>query len=249
MNQHIIQICFLADEQSIPLGNLPKESMPPLAPPEHPIPEAPPPPPLSPRQKFFYGTGCLYELTKWIIVFLVLAMLIHFYIGTIFIVDGRSMEPNFHSKEYIIVNRWLYNFGKPERGDVVVLKFPGDPENKKYIKRMIGLPGETVELLGGAVYINGQKLEEPYLPADTLTYAPMGGSLNIPWKRQIGQDEYFLLGDNRNNSSDSRIWGTAPKRDLIGRAYFVIWPREYIGSVEHKTGKLSNIKIRIPWEQ
>src|SRR3990167_11464841 len=107
-------------------------------------------PELSGIQKFFYGTGCAYELTKWIIVLLVIGTLVHFYVGTLFIVDGESMEPNFHSGQYIIVDRWQYNFGVPERGDVVVLRFPGDPEHKKYIKRVIGLPGEHVSKIGRA---------------------------------------------------------------------------------------------------
>lgn len=175
-------------------------------------------------QKFFYGTGCVYELTKWIVVLLILGTLVHFYIGTLFIVEGQSMEPNFHTKEFIIVNRWKYNFRQPERGDVVVLKFPGDPEHKKYIKRLIGLPGEKVEIWNGIIYINDNKLIESYLPAKTMTYPNVN--------RQLGQDDYFLLGDNRPNSSDSRVWGIAPKRVLIGRAWLIVWPPEFWGMVE-----------------
>lgn len=178
---------------------------------------------LSFWQKFFYGTGCAYELTKWIIIVLVIGTLIHFFVGTLFIVDGESMEPNFHSGQYILVNRWQYNFGKPLRGDVVVLKFPGDPEHKKYIKRIIGLPGEHVEIIDGYVYINSTKFSEPYIPAGVLTLP----NLN----RYLRDDDYFLLGDNRYNSSDSRIWGICPKRDLIGRAWFSIYPFEFWGKV------------------
>lgn len=173
-------------------------------------------PKLSFWQKFFYGSGCAYELTKWIVVLLVIGTLVHFFVGTLFIVDGQSMEPNFHSGEYIIVNRWQYNFGKPERGDVVVLKFPGDPEHKKYIKRIIGLPGEKIEIIDGFVHINGQILNEPYIPEGVLTLPNL--------VRTLGTDDYFLLGDNRMNSSDSRVWGIAPRRDLIGRAWLVIYP-------------------------
>jgi len=176
---------------------------------------------LSFWQKFFYGTGCAYELTKWIIVLLVIGTLVHFYIGTLFIVDGQSMEPNFHNGQYILVNRWQYNFGKPERGDVVVLRFPGDPEHKKYIKRIIGLPKEMVEIKDGTIYINGIKLIEPYIPAFVLTQPNLS--------RQLREDDYFLLGDNRYNSSDSRIWGICPKRDLIGKAFFTLYPFEMFG--------------------
>jgi signal peptidase I len=173
-------------------------------------------PELSTLQKFLYGTGCFYELTKWIIIVLTVGILVHFFVGTIFIVDGQSMEPNLHSDEYIIVNRWQYNFGKPLRGDAVVLRFPGDPENKKYIKRIIGLPGETVTIASGKVYINGVELKESYIP-DYITTEP-----NLV--RQLTGDDYFLLGDNRPNSSDSRIWGICPKRDLIGKAWLIFYP-------------------------
>ncbi len=178
---------------------------------------------LNPLQKFFYGTGCAFELTKWVIVILVLGTLIHFFVGTIFIVDGESMEPNLHSGEYILVNRWQYNFGKPTRGDAVVLKFPGDPEHKKYIKRVIGLPGEKVEIYNGSVYINGQILNEPYIPSGIETLPNLS--------RQIREDDYFLLGDNRPNSSDSRLWGICPKRDLIGKAIYIFWPFNYRAQV------------------
>lgn len=171
---------------------------------------------LSKGQKFFYNAGCFYELSKWIIVALALGILVHFFVGTIFIVDGQSMEPNFHSGQYIIVNRWQYNFGKPLRGDAVVLRFPGDPENKKYIKRIIGLPGEKVEILSGKVYINSQLLKESYIPGYIQTLPNL--------TRELQGDDYFLMGDNRPNSSDSRIWGICPKRDLIGKAWMILYP-------------------------
>lgn len=176
-------------------------------------------PKLSILQKFFYGGGCAYELTRWLIVFLVLGTLIHLFVGTIAIVEGSSMEPNFYSGQYVITDRWHYLFGQPQRGDAVVLRFPGDPEHVKYIKRIIGLPGDKIEIAQGNVFINGQKLEETYLPPGTKTYPEL--------KRQLGETDYFLMGDNRNNSSDSRIWGFCPKRDLIGKAWYIIWPIKY----------------------
>jgi len=171
------------------------------------------------KRNVLYTTGCLYELTKWIIVALILITLVHFFVGTLSIVDGVSMEPNFHNGEYLIIDRWHYNFGEPSRGDAVVLKFPGDPEHKKYIKRIIGLPGERIEIREGNVYINGQMLNEAYIPASVQTLADQ------PINRVMEPEEYFIMGDNRMNSNDSRIWGTADKRFLIGKAWFQIYPQ------------------------
>ena len=175
------------------------------------------------KEKFIYGTGCLFELTKWLVVVIVLILMVNFFVLTISVVDGLSMEPSFHTGEVVIVNRWQYLFGEPQRGDPITLKFPGDPDHKKYIKRLIGLPGDAVNINNGFVYINGTKLIEPYLQANTKTYPAVN--------RTLGPDEYFLLGDNRDNSSDSRIWGVAPKRDLIGRASYIIWPINYFGKI------------------
>lgn len=176
------------------------------------------------KEKIFYGTGCLYELTKWLVVVVIIVLMLNFFVATIFIVDGASMEPNFHSGELVIANRWQYLFGTPQRGDAVTLKFPGDPDHKKYIKRVIALPGETVELKNSIIYINGDKLDEPYLAAGTLTLPDM--------TKTLGADEYFLLGDNRTNSSDSRIWGPAPRRYLVARAAFILWPISEFGLVK-----------------
>lgn len=178
------------------------------------------------KEKAVYGVGCFYELTKWLIFVVILVALIHFFVATIFIVDGQSMEPNFHTGEMLIANRWQYLFGQPQRSDVAVLKFPGDPEHAKYIKRIIGLPGENIIIQNGYVYINGQKLNEPYLAEGTLTEP----NLN----RTLGPGEYFLMGDNRINSSDSRIWGVADKHYLIGKAWFIFWPKENIGKIKYK---------------
>jgi len=175
------------------------------------------------KEKIIYGTGCVYELTKWLIVVVILLTMFHFFVATLFIVDGVSMEPTYHTGEYIIVDRWQYLFGKPERGDVVVLKFPGDPEHKKYIKRIIGLPGDNVIIQDGNVFINGQKLDEKYLLPGTETLPNVN--------RTLKDEDYFILGDNRPNSNDSRVWGIAARRYLIGRAWVILYPFQYKGVV------------------
>ena len=109
------------------------------------------------------------------------------------------------------------------RGDAVVLKFPGDPDRKKYIKRIIGLPGEHIQIQDGSIYINGTPLNETYIPYTTITDSPYRFIDEV-----IKPDEYFIMGDNRPNSNDSRIWGTAGKRFLIGKSSVQLWPKQEI---------------------
>jgi signal peptidase I len=128
-------------------------------------------------------------------------------------VDGSSMEPSLHSGEFVIVNRLAYRFGAPEHGDVVVFHFPGDLE-QEYIKRIIGLPGDQVSVRNGQVYINQQAIYEPYIAASPR----YEGNWSVP------EGHVFVLGDNRNNSSDSHSFGPVPQGNVIGEAFFVYWP-------------------------
>jgi len=129
------------------------------------------------------------------------------------------MDPNFEDGDYLIVDELSYNFRAPERGEVVVFKYPNDP-SQRYIKRIIGLPGETVEIQGGKITIlnaSGKEiLNEKYLPSSVLT---LGDT-----KVTLGPKEYFVLGDNRMASSDSRRWGLLPEADIIGRVLLRAWP-------------------------
>jgi len=137
-------------------------------------------------------------------------------------VDGESMVPTLASGEYVIVNRLTYRLGSPQRGDIIVFHFPRDPK-EEYIKRIIGLPGDEVEVKNGQVYINGQPLDETYLNVK-MDYI---GTWRIP----AGQ--LFVLGDNRNNSSDSHDWGTVPMDYVVGKAILVYWPPPDWGLVGH----------------
>ena len=139
-------------------------------------------------------------------------------------VDGDSMEPNLMTGEYLIVNRLSYRTGNPQRGDIIVFHPPVEPK-EEYIKRIIGLPGDDVEVKNGQVYINGQLLDETYLNIK-MDYV---GSWHVP----AGQ--LFVLGDNRNNSSDSHKWGTISMDAVIGKAILVYWPPLDWGLIRHGT--------------
>ncbi len=128
-------------------------------------------------------------------------------------VEGSSMEPSFHDGEFVIVSRLDYRFGSPDYGDVVVFHYPGNPE-EEYIKRIVGMAGDHIRIAEGTVYVNGQVLEEPYIQAEPA----YSGEWHVP------EDYIFVLGDNRNNSSDSHSWGPLPMENVIGRAVFVYWP-------------------------
>lgn len=140
-----------------------------------------------------------------------------------FRVEGFSMEPTLHTNEYLLVNKLSYMVGQPQRGDVVVLRFPLDPR-RDFIKRIVGLPGDTIEIKNGFVYINGQALDEPYeLSKPAYTYP----------KKVIPPNNFFVLGDNRNNSHDSHVWDFLPREYLIGKAWVSYWPTDTWGVITH----------------
>jgi signal peptidase I len=140
-------------------------------------------------------------------------------------VEGTSMMPALVDQERIFINKFLYRFGlgKVERGDMVVFWYPGDT-SKSYIKRVIGLPGDTVEVVDGAVRVNGRPLEEGYVPEEYRDHQSSGPVLIAP-------DQYYVMGDHRSSSNDSRAWGTVHKGFIYGKAVFVYWPIAKIGVV------------------
>jgi signal peptidase I len=137
-------------------------------------------------------------------------------------VDGDSMEPTLISGEYVIVSKLSYRLGSPQRGDIIVFHPPPNPK-EEYIKRVIGLPGDQVTIENGFVSVNGQRLNETYLRAKP-NYT---GAWTVP------EGQLFVLGDNRNNSSDSSKWGTVPMDYVVGKAVLVYWPPPAWGLIEH----------------
>jgi len=140
-------------------------------------------------------------------------------------VEGTSMLPRLHDGERIFVNKFIYRFESIERGDIVVFWYPNDP-SKSFIKRVIGLPGETISIRNGVVYANGQPLDEPYLDASFHTRRE---NLSPVYVRD---HHYFVLGDNRDSSNDSRQWGLVPEKYIYGKAIFRYWPLSHVGAIE-----------------
>jgi signal peptidase I len=138
-------------------------------------------------------------------------------------VDGSSMEPTLNNGEFVLVNKLAYKFGVPKSGEVIVFHYPRDP-SQEYIKRVIGTPGNTVEISNGHVYVDGKLIEEPYIAASPA-YGPQQWS--------VPTDSLFVLGDNRNNSSDSHTWGMVPMDYVVGKAIAVYWPPTRWSIIEH----------------
>ncbi|MGE5507092.1 MAG: signal peptidase I [Chitinophagales bacterium] len=163
------------------------------------------------------------ELVELLALSTAIAALIVIFIAQPFVVDGTSMEPSLHAGERVVVSKLAYRTAAPRRGDVVVFRFPAD-RRMRFIKRVIGLPGESVAIRDGKVLVNGHPLVEPYLVDETLGDFP-------PEKVPAGH--YFVLGDNRPNSRDSRYpeVGMVPARNLVGKAVAVYWPLALAGKL------------------
>lgn len=154
----------------------------------------------------------------------IIAFFIVFFVAQPVKVEGISMEPALVDQERIFINRFVYRFGEINRGDIVVFVFPHD-KSKSFIKRVVGLPGETVEIRSGIVYVNGAALKEPYLDRsgwDRSSYPSV----------KVSEGYYFVLGDHRSSSHDSRSWGLVPRANIYGKAVFRYWPITKLGILE-----------------
>ena len=179
--------------------------------------------------------GELRSLLRDVIFAGVIAILIVGFVVQPVRVEGQSMMPKLHDQDRIFVNKFIYPLrewiGDKEpikRGDIVVLLYPDDP-SKSYIKRVVGLPGEEVNVENGKLYINGMQIDEPYLDSEYISSDSMPGSVHVK------EHHYFVMGDNRRNSSDSRYWGLVPEKYIYGKAifrYYPFTPIDRVGAIE-----------------
>jgi signal peptidase I len=166
------------------------------------------------------------ELRSWgrdLIIALSLAIVIIIFFYQPVKVEGTSMTPLISDQERIFINKFVYRFEPIERGDVVVFWYPLD-RSKSFIKRVVGLPDDTVEIREGQVYLNSKLLPEPYIPAESDDFGTYPST-------QIPKGEYFVMGDHRTSSNDSRIFGPVPRKFIYGKAVFAYWPVDHFGSI------------------
>jgi signal peptidase I len=184
-----------------------------------PVPATPPEPSVA-----RVAVSWLRELTLSMVIAIVVILFLYQPVK----VEGTSMTPGLVNQERIFINKFIYNqliyrlgLADISRGDTVVFWYPGDP-SKSYIKRVIGLPGDSVEIVNGMVLVNGKALAEPYVPEEARDQVSMQ-------RITIDPDKYFVLGDNRRSSNDSRTWGLVPRSDIYGKAVFGYWPLDRLG--------------------
>ena len=173
----------------------------------------PTPPAEAPAASGLPHPNLLRDLIETMVLVTIAFLVVNALIGR-FRIEQVSMQPNLHEGEYVIVDKVSYGFRQPERGEIIVLKNP-NPGQPDLIKRVIGLPGETIDVRGGQVHVNGQPLTEPYIKQPMASDYPA---------KELQAGQYFVMGDNRNNSEDSRIFGARPASDIVGRAWIIYWP-------------------------
>lgn len=189
--------------------------------------------------------GSQASLIGYTVIALGLALIIRFFVAAPYVVSGASMEPNFQDWNYLIVDRISYDIGTPKRGDVIVFNLPEDT-SRALIKRVIGLPGETVVLSGtaptvtiiNAAHPNGFMLDESYLASDNL-----GGASDM--RVTLAPDQYFVLGDNRKVSADSRSWGTLPRKDIVGRVLFRLYPVNEFSILPEEARYIADVNVPV----
>lgn len=175
-------------------------------------------------KKFF---SFIWEVAKIVIIALIIVVPIRYFLFQPFFVKGQSMEPNFENGDYLIIDEISYRLREPQRGEVVVFKYPNDP-SQRYIKRIVALPEEKIEIKEGQVIIYNLEGKRVLEESDYLSSVFTPGTVSLT----LAEDEYYVLGDNRSSSADSRRWGPLPKENIVGRAFIRAWPLAALAKIE-----------------
>jgi len=182
----------------------------------------------APQPRASTASSLLRELAEVVVLAIILYFGISFAVQTVH-VEGLSMFATLDDNDYLIADKIAYRLHAPQRGDIIILRPPTD-DSKDFIKRVIALPGERLLIQGGVVFINGHKLDEPYLPEAWTSQANWGGETG----QVMPPNQYFVMGDNRNRSQDSRTFGPIGRDRIDGRAWFRIWPINNFGNIYSK---------------
>lgn len=179
-------------------------------------------------------SSAFLDIVEIVVVALSIFLVVYLFFMQPHQVNGQSMEPTMMSGEYVLTDKVSYQTGMPRRGDVVVFHAPeaagcAAGTGCDFIKRVMALPGDTIMIKDESIYVNGEQVQEPYLPPDFTT--PAGAFTRGEREILLGEDEYFMVGDNRSYSSDSRAWGPVSKSAIVGRAFFRYWPLEDAGFI------------------
>lgn len=178
---------------------------------------------------FFHRVGSFFmDVVETVVIALAVFVIIYLFLFQPHQVRGNSMYPSFLDGEYILTDKISYRLRQPKRGDVIIFRAPRN-EEYDYIKRIIGLPGEAVKVEGGKIFINSQLVSEIYLQGGF--YTQPGSFLKLGEDITIPENQYFVLGDNRTHSSDSREWGLVPKENIVGKAWLRYWPIDHLGAI------------------
>lgn len=182
----------------------------------------------------------VFDLIETVVMALAVFVIFYLFLFQPHQVKGSSMFPTFHDGEYILTDKFTYRLREPKRGEVIIFRAPGH-EEYDYIKRIIGLPGDTITIENGKVSVKNQLLIEEYLPSDFYTspgsFTRAGQAVSVP------DGQYFVMGDNRAHSSDSREWGLIPKANIVGRAWFRYWPANKIGVFKEVKYNIDSVVI------
>ncbi len=186
----------------------------------------------TPDKGFFENLGThIIDFIETLVVFGAIFALLYLFVAQFHKVSGSSMFPILHDGDYLITEKISYRLGDPNRGEIIVLKNPKD-ESQDFIKRIIAVPGDTIKIENSQVFVNGGAVSESYLPPNTPTHS--GSFLTEKNTIKAGPNQYFVLGDNRNHSSDSREWGAITKQEIVGKAFFRYWPPQDMGLLTRK---------------